>query len=156
MSRGRSLRSSDTRGQGLAEFAIVIPVVLLLFMAVFDLARAAYFLNTIGDAARNGVREAIVNQDCPAIEQRARFVAPGVDLSASTAVQVTVYRSSVVSNSPAPDTCAGGLGGGYGIGYLAEVRVNATFTPITPVISNLIGPIPLTSTARLPLERAYP
>jgi hypothetical protein len=39
---------------------------------------------------------------------------------------------------------------------LAEVRVNATYTPITPIISNFIGPLPLTSTARLPLERAYP
>jgi Flp pilus assembly protein TadG len=156
MIRRRSFSNSSARGQGLAEFAIVIPVVLLLFMAIFDLARAAYFLNTIGDAARNGVREAIVNQNCSAIEARARSVTPGVDLSEASAVQVTIYKSSVVSGTPSPDTCSSGLGGGYGIGYLAEVRVNATFTPITPIISNFIGPLPLTSTARLPLERAYP
>jgi Flp pilus assembly protein TadG len=152
----RSHFNSTSAGQGLAEFALVAPLLLLLFMGIFDLARAAYSLNTIADAARNGVREAIVNQSCTDVVARARSVAPGVDLSGPSAVQVTIYKGSVVSNSPTPDTCSGGLGGGYGIGYLAEVRVNATFTPITPIIGNFIGPLPLTSTARLPLERAYP
>jgi len=36
------------------------------------------------------------------------------------------------------------------------VRVRTTFTAITPVIGQLVGPITLSSTARLPIERAYP
>jgi len=36
------------------------------------------------------------------------------------------------------------------------VKVVATFTPITPIIGNFIGPLQLSSTARLPIERAYP
>ena len=148
--------TAPDRGQTLVEFSLVIPILLLLFMGVFDLSRAAYMLNTIGDAARNGVREAIVNQTCPDIVARAKSVAPGVDLAPADAVQVTIYLSPVVSGTPTPQTCAGGLSGNYGIGWLAEVRVNTTFTPITPIIGNFIGPIPLTSTARLPIERAYP
>lgn len=153
MSGGRA-RRGRTRGQTLTEFALVVPILLLLFMAVLDLGRAAYSLNTVADAARNGVREAIVNQDCSAIATRARSVAGAVDLSASAAVQVTIWRSPTPSG--ASETCAGGLAGDYGIGYLAEVRVNATFTPITPIIGSFIGPIPVSSTARLPIERAYP
>lgn len=143
-------------GQSLAEFAIVIPIVMLLFMGIFDLARAAYALNTVGDAARNGVREAIVNQRCSDVAARAKSVAPGIDLSASDAVRTTIYLTPVYSASAPKETCAGGLNGNYGIGWLAEVKVVATFTPITPIIGNFIGPLQLSSTARLPIERAYP
>ncbi len=142
-------------GQTLVEFALVFPVLILLFLAIFDLARLVYVFNAVADAARNGVREAIVDQDCAVVVARAQASAPAVDLSAPTAVVLTVYKSEVVSPSPAPDVCPS-LGGGYGIGYLAEVRVEATFRAITPVIGQLIGPIPLSSTARLPIERAYP
>jgi Flp pilus assembly protein TadG len=151
---GRRPGRERSRGQTLTEFALVVPILLLLFMGILDLGRAAYTLNTVSDAARNGVREAIVNQDCSAIATRARSVAAAVDLSGSSAVQVTIWKSPTPSG--ASETCAGGLAGNYGIGYLAEVRVNTTFTAITPIIGSFIGPLPLTSTARLPIERAYP
>ena len=50
------------RGQGLVEFALVFPVFILLLLGIFDLGRAVYAYNTIGDAAREGARVAIVNQ----------------------------------------------------------------------------------------------
>ncbi len=141
-------------GQTLVEFAITIPIVLLMFMGIFDLGRAVYELNSVSDAARNGVREAIVDQNCTAIATRARSAAPAVDLSAANAIAVKVYRSAVISASP--DTCTGGLAGDYGIGYLAEVTVTTTYTAITPIIGQIVGPLKLSSTARLPIERAYP
>lgn len=156
---GRLFRRAEgprPRGQALVEFAVVIPIVLLLFMGIFDLARLAYEFNAVSDAARNGVREAIVNQTCSVITSDARESAPAVDLSSSTAIQVTIYKSPVVSSSPTPDTCSTGLYGNYGIGYLAEVRATTTYTPITPIIGQLVGPITVTSAARLPIERAYP
>ena len=151
-----SRASRSSRGQTLAEFAIVIPIVLLLFMGIFDLARAAYTLNTVGDAARNGVREAIVNQTCPDVVSRAKSVAPGIDLSASNSVRTSIYLTSIYSAGAPKETCAGGLSGNYGIGWLAEVKVVTTFAPITPIIGNIVGPLSLSSTARLPIERAYP
>jgi Flp pilus assembly protein TadG len=151
----RRHRRTDHRGQTLVEFALVIPIVILLFMGIFDMARLVYFFNAISDAARNGVREAIVNQSCSDVATSARSSAPGVDLSASSAIVLTVYRSPVVSATPTPDVCPG-LGGGYGIGYLAEVRVETTFSAITPVIGQIVGPITMASTARLPIERTYP
>lgn len=147
--------SPGRRGQALAEFALVIPIVLLLFMGIFDLARLAYVYNAVSDAARNGVREAIVNQDCAAVGVSARASAPAVDLTAADAVRLTVYRSTVVSAVPSPDVCPT-LANDYGIGYLAEVNVQSTFTSITPIISQIVGPVTVSSTARLPIERAYP
>lgn len=152
----RSRVDDRSAGQTLVEFAITIPIVLLMFMGIFDLGRAVYEINAISDAARNGVREAIVDQSCPAIATRARSAAPAVDLSAANAVAVKIYKSAVVSNNPAPDTCTGGLAGDYGIGYLAEVTVKSTYTPLTPIIGQIVGPLTLSSTARLPIERAYP
>jgi Flp pilus assembly protein TadG len=152
----RSNHSRHAQGQALVEFALVIPILLLIFMGIFDLGRAVYTLNVVGDAARNGVREAIIDQDCTAIATRTRQSAPAVDLSGSSAIQVTIYKSDVISSTPAPDTCSTGLNGDYGIGYLAEVKVTTTFQAITPIISQIVGPLSLSSTARLPIERAYP
>lgn len=147
--------SHRQRGQGLVEFALIFPILILLFMGIFDLARVAYVFNAVSDSARNGVREAIVNQDCAEVEAAAKRSAPAVDLSAAGAVLLTVYRTPVVSSTPPPEVCPA-LAGGYGIGYLAQVRVQSTFTAITPLISQLVGPITMSSTARLPIERAYP
>ena len=44
------------------EFALVFPVFILLLFGILDLGRAVYAYNTIGDAAREGARVAIVNQ----------------------------------------------------------------------------------------------
>lgn len=155
--RRRLLRPTPAKrtGQALVEFALVVPILILLFLGIFDLARLVYVFNAVSDAARNGVREAIVNQDCGAVGNSARSSAPAVDLAASDAVVLTVYKSALPTIPPAPDVCPA-LGGNYGIGYVTEVRVQTTFTPITPIIGQLLGPIPLASTARLPIERAYP
>jgi hypothetical protein len=49
------------RGQGLAEFALVVPIFLLLAFALVDLARGIYIYAVISDAAREGARYAIVH-----------------------------------------------------------------------------------------------
>ncbi len=49
------------RGQSLVEFAVTLPVVLLLVTGVFDLARAVWQENTLAFAAREGSRYAIVH-----------------------------------------------------------------------------------------------
>lgn len=58
------------RGQALMEFALVLPVFLIMLMAVVDVGRAIWAQNTVAAAAREGARFAIVhggsdNTDCP-------------------------------------------------------------------------------------------
>ncbi|HET9083769.1 MAG TPA: TadE family protein, partial [Candidatus Limnocylindrales bacterium] len=60
------------RGQALLEFALVLPIFILLLVAIFDLGRAVFAYNTLTNAAREGARMAIVNQYQPSIVARAK------------------------------------------------------------------------------------
>jgi Flp pilus assembly protein TadG len=62
--------SSRTRGQALAELALVLPVFLLLTLAVFDIGRGVFLYVGLTNAAREGARLAIVNQDKALISDR--------------------------------------------------------------------------------------
>src|SRR4026209_1270555 len=58
------------RGQAMVEFALVIPVFLLLMVALFDFGRVIWVNDTLATAAREAVRYAIVHggadsQTCP-------------------------------------------------------------------------------------------
>ena len=59
---GRRSGRDSSRGQGLAEFALIFPVMMLLLVAMFDAGRLVFAYNDITNAARVGARVAIVNQ----------------------------------------------------------------------------------------------
>jgi hypothetical protein len=67
-----STRSSrpHARGQALVEFALVVPIFLVMLMGVVDIGRAIWAQNSLAAAAREGARFAIVhggstNTACP-------------------------------------------------------------------------------------------
>jgi len=49
------------RGQSLVEFALLLPIMLLIITGLFDVARAVWEENTLAYAAREGTRYAIVH-----------------------------------------------------------------------------------------------
>ena len=51
----------DDAAQSLVEFALVLPIFLLLVTGIFDVARAVWQENTLAYAAREGTRYAIVH-----------------------------------------------------------------------------------------------
>lgn len=64
--RDRDRRSSS--GQALVEFALVAPLLFLLLIGVFEVARFVLFQQTLNNATREGARYAIVhgsNSSCP-------------------------------------------------------------------------------------------
>ncbi|HWS92219.1 MAG TPA: TadE family protein, partial [Mycobacterium sp.] len=65
VTRGGGDRTHE-HGQGLVEFALVFPVIVLLLIAAFDMSRAVYAYASIANAARQGARVAAVNQLYPA------------------------------------------------------------------------------------------
>jgi Flp pilus assembly protein TadG len=143
----------QSAGQALVEFALVFPVVVYLLLGIVDLGRAVYAYNTIANAARTGARVAIVNQtitspnDCPVTQSIQRCAADqavslGIDPASVQVSFVTADRSAICS----PVT----------IGCLAQVTVPYTFTPITPGVASLIGPIHMSSTSLEPIESTYP
>jgi len=51
----------DERGQALVEFALILPVLLLLILGLFDVARAVWQENTLAFASREATRYAIIH-----------------------------------------------------------------------------------------------
>jgi Flp pilus assembly protein TadG len=140
-----------SQGQGLVEFALLLPVLLLLLFALFDFGRAIFAFNTVSNAAREGARIAIVDQTVvsgvpvAATEAANQATALGLDPSDVNDVQVQYLMPSLSATCPQ-----------RGLGCVAEVRVQYQFQAITPVIGSLIGPITLSSVTQIPIENTKP
>jgi len=140
----------------LAEFAIVIPVFLLLVFGLIDGGRLIYTLNTVSNAARDAARVAIVNQtsetdvDTDTCDTTSATAGPK-GCAVQSGIALGLAKSDVdVSYRDPTDTanCAT-----VAIGCIAVVTVTGTYQPITPVIGQLIGTVSLTSTTKMPVER---
>lgn len=57
----RSRRDAEARGQGLAEFALVLPIFLLVVFGMIDVGRVVWATDNITNAAREGARFASVH-----------------------------------------------------------------------------------------------
>jgi Flp pilus assembly protein TadG len=57
----RDQNSEEQRGQSLVEFALLLPLMLLIITGLFDVSRAVWEENTLAYAAREGTRFAIVH-----------------------------------------------------------------------------------------------
>jgi Flp pilus assembly protein TadG len=137
-------RLRDTqRGQALVEFALIVPVFILLVMGIFDLGRAVYGYNTVNNAAREGARLAIVDQTITEIKTEAVNHAVGLGLGVN---DVTVdFRSS--STPGTANSCAT-----LQINCIANVRVNYLYQAATPIIGNLVGQISIYGESQFTIE----
>jgi Flp pilus assembly protein TadG len=147
-------RKGKSRGQSLAEFALVFPVLALLLFGLLDLGRAVYMYNTLANAARTGARVAAVNQNAgngvcdPLDRTRWSIVQCVMDAGVSIPVQKTdidikYLGTSCVSRVLDPPC-------------IAEVTVFQTYTPFTPIIGDIIGQIQLRASSDMPVEAWYP
>jgi Flp pilus assembly protein TadG len=134
------------RGQSLVETALIVPVLLLIFMGLFDFGRAIFAYNSVSEAARNGARVAIVNQTPADICRVAAERATGLGMPTTCAPNVTAVGVWHV------DFCTTSME----INCAQSVRVNYQFQAITPLIGAFIGPIALTSTSQVNVESACP
>lgn len=55
------MRRRDDRGQSLVEFAMVLPIFLMLLVGIFDLGHVVWTNDVVANAAREGARYAIVH-----------------------------------------------------------------------------------------------
>lgn len=53
-----------TSGQTLVEFALLLPLFLLIVMALFEIGRFVFYYGVLNNAVREGTRTAIVQSDC--------------------------------------------------------------------------------------------
>lgn len=146
---GRTRSGSHQRGQALVEFSLVIPIFLLLLVGLFDLGRAVFSYNTLTNAAREGARMAIVNQDVPTIIERAQRQSALVELN-DPSVSVAFYQMKADGTPDLSDPC-----NLVAVGCLAIVSFQATYEPITPIIANLVFGSGVTMTAKSVLSVEY-
>ena len=140
-------------GQALVEFALVLPILLLIIFGIVDAGRLIFTSNTVSNAARQGARVAIVNQSssgtstCDTTQPTAWptgcAISAGLGLGLQQADITVAYRNSADTG---PCTVPA-------IGCLAVVTVTGRFQPLTPVIGQLIGSMALQSTSKVPIER---
>lgn len=136
------------RGQTLVEFALILPIFVLVLVGIFDGGRLVFSYHTVNNAAREGGREATVNQTITDIQARAAQHAVALDIAPSD-VQVD-FRLPATPNSPG--SCNGALNSSAIYGCLAVVRVTYDFFAATPLISAIVGPVPVTGEVRFPVE----
>ena len=144
----RLIGRQGERGQSLVEFALIVPIFILILLGIFDFGRAIVAYNTVNNAAREAGRLAIVDQTDADVRTEAAERASGLDVAAG-AIYID-YRSPAT-----PDTagsCASSLGTDAIVGCIAVVRVPYTYTAATPVIGNIVGTIDVTGETKFPVQ----
>jgi len=139
--RPSSGRKARDRGATAVEFALVLPLLLLLVCGIIDFGRALNAQITLTQAAREGARLGALGYSSTAIQTRAADAAP--DLSGG--INVTIAASCAPGAGPAAN---------------AQVNVSYSFSFITPIgaIAGLLGggglgaPVVLTATGVMPCE----
>jgi Flp pilus assembly protein TadG len=143
--RGQSAERRRSRGQALVEMAFVLPVFLVLFMGVVDLGGAVLAYNSVTNAAREGVRLAVVNQDTTKITQRATQQSA---IAGSPTLTIAFYQAAADGTPDTTKTCPTAPSTHVAVGCLAVITFQGTYHPITPVIGNILFKNGVTFTAK--------
>ncbi|HEX8940083.1 MAG TPA: TadE family protein [Candidatus Limnocylindrales bacterium] len=156
--RARSRRRPP--GQSLVEFALIVPIFLILVFGVIDAGRFVYMNSVLSQAAREGARLAAVeaywvghtdtacNQPggpvCPAdiaalksdaLAAANRMVSPFGSISASR-----IYLScDAVGSAPTGTWTGVSCASSFPNSDAVSVRVELTWTPLTPIVGQYLG-----------------
>ena len=145
--------TNEQRGQTLVEFALILPVFVLLLVGIFDFGRAVYAFNTINQAAREGARLAIVDQTISHIQDEA--VQSSVSLGVDAADVIVDFRNRDTPDDPG--SCTGAIAGDDNnhasiVLCMAVVTVQYDYVAATPVIGALVGTLQLEGESRFKVD----
>lgn len=127
-------RLHSPRGQTLVEFSLVILVFLVILMAIFDLGRGVFAYNSVTNAAREGARFAMVNQDTSLIVDR---VLGQTFIAEAEASNVNIEFRSLTPNA---DFRTNPVCRTLSLNCVAVIRYRTTFQPVTPLIAGIVFP----------------
>ena len=138
------------RGQSLVEFALVLPLLLVLVMAGIDFGRLFFGWIAVTSSSRAGAAFAASNPTT------------NWSLTAATNPVIAVYEAQI-TNDLLPVNCTPSnplpkpmfLNGSdpYGLGSQVQVSITCVFRPITPIVTAITGQqIPITSSTTYPIR----
>jgi hypothetical protein len=161
-------RRTRRTGQALVEFALVIPIFLLMLFGLIDMGRFVFMSSTLSQAAREGARLAAVeaywmgSSDpscntsggpvCPAnlaawrtdvLNATNRMLTPFANIT-SAQLFTSCDAGTPPSGSWNSTTCNSNQPQN-----LASVRVQVVFTPLTPVIGQMFSSITTQASATM-------
>jgi Flp pilus assembly protein TadG len=133
-------RVRDDAGAAAVEFALVLPLLLVMTMGIIEFGRAFNHSHVITDAAREGARRAVVRDGAvkttvvPAVIQN-RLSAAGLTWSGTPVLTTSCAGWAPPSNPPANAVSVYGCGWGAATGTEARVAI------FTPYPFNLLSPV---------------
>lgn len=141
--RGR--RRADGRGQSLVEFALVLPVLLLILLVALDAGRVFLGWVELNNAARIAANHAASNPDAdwsdPTDPDRIRY---------ETLVnqEAAALGCTLVSPIPGPEFLAGSA-----LGQPVRAGFSCAFDVLTPIIGSIVGdPMTISASSIYPIR----
>jgi hypothetical protein len=144
----RSHFRRQPRGQTLVEFALILPVFLLILMGILDLGRAVYYSSTLSNVARETARDGIVDQTCANLNAKAAQRAVGMTNVAVDIEWLDVGTDAFIADCP---LIGSELFEDF-YGDLIHVTVDYDYHAATPIIGNLVGTIHMQAESKFPVE----
>lgn len=130
-----SQRSRDREGQALVEFALILPVIAILFLGAVDLTRAFYYYIVLENATREAARVLIDYpyqfDDTAACAAATREAQSYVTLSCSGGTPTVTISPAVDLTASPPHRLPGRKP--------VTVTATTTFSPITIFLQEFIG-----------------
>ncbi|WP_342432923.1 TadE/TadG family type IV pilus assembly protein [Neobacillus sp. FSL H8-0543] len=121
------------KGQSLVEFALVLPLLILLLFGIIDFGRIFHAYLTIDHTGREAARAASIGKDDTTIKNKAVNDAVGIGL---TITDIGISPPTATRES----------------GNDVTITITYPITFLTPVIGSVVGPITLTDTTVMRVE----
>ena len=137
-------RRQRSRGQALVEFALVLPIFLMLLMAVFDLGRAIYMYNGVAEAARELARVTSVYPGTPLGTTPETAAVLATQKHLVPALGNPTFACVDIDGSSVTETCKAG--------DQVKVVILAPYQPVTPILS-MVGNINLASSSTFSIQQ---
>lgn len=156
----RSRTAGSRRGQTLVEFALILPVFIMLVVGILDFGRAVWATSALASAAREATRYAIVHggapdNACPVGPPGPETVIPPASAScpypspSKEAIREEVARYAIAGGSPIVTTVCYGVncsGDTDTVDFDGDAATNERGTPVT---------VSVTSTVRLAVPSLF-
>jgi Flp pilus assembly protein TadG len=123
-------------GQAMMEFALVLPIFLLLILVLLDVGRATQAYTTVAEAAREGARSGSIAAGAGDTTAMVQTLAVAAAQSAAAPMSIPTDAITVLQ---AP--------------YRITVSVTDTIAPVTPFVGRIVGgALTLIGTSSLPVQ----
>lgn len=131
-----NIKQKKSAGQSLVEFALTLPLLLLLVFTFLDLGRAVYYYSAVGNAVREGARYASVTKlDLSQTDDQDEVKAVIQNYSIALAIDpnLITFPTPVVEDADTSDTVTPDPND------YVTVKATYEFEPITPFLAQIVG-----------------